>query len=1032
MSTTIGQRLRLRLFIEGVEIPIISAQLQAVPNAPVVASLQVLPLTEGTKLLPRSLVHLFFLDPNEQDNPLLSLRQDSVATGQESSNWERIKKSLGDEGSTDLVLDNDISTDYLNYRYKLCFVGEVVGFNWTKTPINRSLVLQCQDLSNYWDYAFQYRNDDLFGPGLKQMFSGGAGNLFTDFLSEPGSVVVSIIQRPSTQYPALKGLLGGIVHLCEAIGGSYFYKDKYAGQNIFFSMAELRLHITQLITAYDKDPTSQKLLGGGYDGLFGRTIGNLGEQASIRKTINALSAMIFHETFGQHCPYYVPGTAGSITGQQRVPLSGPIGLFLKTNAQAVIDSCNQVIEILNGKADGISSFDEADKLGLDTKKARAQYRQQVLTQLSGAKKTCSTTAARARTAKVDVILKHFNAAAVFLQAAAGLLNTWKPELASTQAIDAAISKLQSAITELRRVLNADVNLTPQKLAIPARLCQQIFRPDVWFSSPPRCNVIFPDDYMQLNYARSFLAEPTRLLLKTNDEFFGEDFLFDNFYFAPKALTLKSQKNDLQAILANDIMDHELFTGINPLFEKMGELNIFAARSGMTPGGKTPKIGLAQRTTNFLYFKYRFAARQMTVNARFLPYLACGFPGLIVDKYIDVATIERYNELYAAVGAGVRETQELLGTHFLGNFTEVSHQMSQDSGTTSVTLGYARQAEETLEFLGARQEDVSTVQQKTGQEKLRYTVVASLFPPAINSQGPNKGRITFVQEVTSAYAVKNGDFQGAEKLPVYANDTSVKLTTKVPVGLFTRADQFGPDIAQLVGDPGIIVGFRAFRLHETVSQYKKANVDLPPEEYIRPGWYGDIWHPMNIHLAYQQFFGTGSITEPTQILDLQGAQVGVVTSDAQTALNTALAALGKTGAVSDSAASISLVKGASIQQAVAFLVLTYSYIKQQGLSTQDFLKVYNYRPIANMVDMFGSSDLQLSPDGTQIVQGIEGFHSRAFGPFEDLFGLVTNDIESIVGIKRGTVQAQKADTRKRKFEVMLRYAANLRFSRAILG
>jgi hypothetical protein len=82
------------------------------------------------------------------------------------------------------------------------------------------------------------------------------------------------------QYPKLKGLLGGLVHLLEAIGGSYYYDKKFAGQNIFFSLAELRLHITQMITAYENDPTaSPAQRGNGYDGLFGRTLGNLGSRS---------------------------------------------------------------------------------------------------------------------------------------------------------------------------------------------------------------------------------------------------------------------------------------------------------------------------------------------------------------------------------------------------------------------------------------------------------------------------------------------------------------------------------------------------------------------------------------------------------------------------------------------------------------------------------------------------------------------------------------------------------------------------------
>ena len=36
----VGQRLRLRLFIEGIEVPIIAAQVQVAPNSPAQCSIQ--------------------------------------------------------------------------------------------------------------------------------------------------------------------------------------------------------------------------------------------------------------------------------------------------------------------------------------------------------------------------------------------------------------------------------------------------------------------------------------------------------------------------------------------------------------------------------------------------------------------------------------------------------------------------------------------------------------------------------------------------------------------------------------------------------------------------------------------------------------------------------------------------------------------------------------------------------------------------------------------------------------------------------
>ena len=55
-----AKRLKLRLFLEGIEVPVIAARVESAPNSPGVCSIQVPPVAAGTELLPRTLVHLFF------------------------------------------------------------------------------------------------------------------------------------------------------------------------------------------------------------------------------------------------------------------------------------------------------------------------------------------------------------------------------------------------------------------------------------------------------------------------------------------------------------------------------------------------------------------------------------------------------------------------------------------------------------------------------------------------------------------------------------------------------------------------------------------------------------------------------------------------------------------------------------------------------------------------------------------------------------------------------------------------------------
>lgn len=1024
-----AQRLKLRLFIEGVEVPCIAAQVEARPNSPLVATIQIPPLAEGTRLHPRSLVHLFFLDfyasgtanvatsgstPLEENQPPTTFQQELEANG--------------------FDLDK-VEGDFKRQHYKLLFVGELVGFSWTKNPSNRSLVLQCLDPSNYWDYAYQWNNTDIFGPGVKALFSGGSTNLFTDFLTDEGSEILALLRRGSRTYPKLKGLLSGIVSVLEGIGGTYYTPKAIGGQNVFFSLAELRLHVTQMITAYEKDPTSFNLMNAnGYDGLFGRTLGNLGAQVSFRQAINALQGMIFHETFAQPCPLYTPGTYGSVSGRAVYNLGDVQGsATIIEYAKGLIRGQDYALEQLKDFASGNATAED----GSSGKQLNTVFGTGMQTGAGVCTKAIQEITSL-RTKEFEKLKSPFTTGrTLLLQARAELQKNWDGGLPMPAKVFNKVSDLVSqAKRQFQRVVDAQIPFNEQTDALPARLNQQIFRPDVWFSAPPRCNVLFPDQYTSLNYTRAFLAEPTRFLLKTNDEFFGEDELFDNFFFAPKAPLANSKKQDptLSKLLSNGVMDHELFTGILPVFEKMGELNIFAAQSGIEKG-KQLKVGLAQRSTNFLYFKHRFSARQMQIQCRFNPYIACGFPGLILDRYVDIATLARHNELLAQIGQSTRQTRNLLGTHFLGNFTEITHSLSQQGATTSINVGYARQYEESVEFLGSIEKD-QVVQQRIEGNAIRETTVACLNPPPVGSIGPNYGVVTLAIDVTNAFIDKNNTeapwefklFRGPRRKP---GDKNIE----VPVGITKPAKDYGEKIVALVGSETLPVTFRAFKVAEEVPRYKQTVVDTPAEEYIRPGWYGPIWKPENIGQVYDAFFRTGAITDPTNITDPQGANRSSLAD--QAAFDEENNTLGNREVTLNEDTLNSLVSQldpkSSIQQAVDFLVLTYSYIKQaEGVNVDDFIKAYTWRPIASMIDMFGTNDLTLSEDGSRVLSGFEGFHSRAFGQYENLFGLVTSDIENVLGANRDEITAQRLDTRKRKQDMVLDYVAALQLSKAILG
>jgi hypothetical protein len=1049
MPSAYGTRLRLRLFLEGIEVPVIAVNVRSAPNSPTAASIQIPPLPEGTRFLPRTLVHLFFLDLYEQESPLV--RKVEVGTPDKRSPTAH-EKALEARSATDPDTSEGTqsSTQGLgsidNGRYKLLFGGEVLGFQWSKNASQRSLVLQCMDWSNYWDYAYQWGNTGIFGPGIKAVFSGGATNLFTDFLSTKGSVLTRIVSSGKcASFPNLKGLAAGIIRLIEAIGGFYFPRPlsgdekqtakKFAGQNIFFSVAELRLHITHMIAAFEDDPTSSKILRRqGYAGLFNRMLGGQGGQTSIRQSISALTGVMFHETYGQPCPYYKPGTGGTLQGS-----SITTNIAGDPTLKAIVGNVQQVIQIVKDvKTGSVAPEDASTALG-DRRKQLVQDRNVQQEALATGKRllTQALTDGRASNIPGSASGKLSQAIALIGKAAVarGSINTQSDD---SEYID--LRNDLDGITELlQAITNASVSRKKVLRGDPARLNQHILRPDIWFGAPPRCNVLFPEDYESLSYSRAFLEEPTRFMLKTNDEFFGEDFLFDKFYFAPQAGSLKKDHARLQDMLKNDLLDHELFTGILPVFEKMGEFNVFAANSGTQKN--TSKVGFAQRSANFLYFKHRFASRQMQIRGKFNPYIAVGFPGLVIDKYVDQVTIQTYNDLIqrenerrSVSSSDTLTPSQVLGTNFLANFTEVSHSISQSEarGTTEINCSYARQPDESVEFLGSIP-DKQTVRKRQDKDALRATDVAAISAPKLGSQGPMGGKIVNVTDVTNLYSRQSGS---SKPLPLFGRTSRAEggqlKAPRVQVGVpTTAAAAASPDIELLTGGAQVPVVFRAFRVDEEVPRYSKEDVDLPAEEFLRPGWYGDVWTTAKIGTVYEDFFGIGSIADAQQVRDSSIGSLGVQNDDQADAA----AEAGQAQAADDPSrfapALVALDQNSSIQQAVDFLLLTYSFAKISGADIDQFVRSYTWRPIASMVDMFGTSDLSFSPDGGSVEAGFEGFHSRAFGPYDDLFGLTGPDIDDILGIKRGSTTAQRADTRRRKYEAVQQYVSALLFSRGLL-
>jgi hypothetical protein len=1079
MST--GQKLRLRGFIEGIEVPIISASLAIQPDSPAQCQVQIPATDKAHEFLPRSLIHIFFYDyfegPGETTG--VTIQEEQVSPSDEAVR-QVLEQDFGEselEGLTDANLPtNQVGTNaapiHINeisegmdvdigpavsvthyeedLKWKKYFSGEIIGYQFVKTSRSRAIILSCMDESLYWDTCYQYQVDvsSLHGDAAAH-FIGAGTTMFDVFFEGETATMIDIVMRNCASQPELKGLLSGIVHLLEHAGGVYT-SNGFRGVNDFQSLAELRLKLVRMITASEVDESSRRLFPRrAFNAWTSREGGRLGKIASFREMLNLLNRFIFHNTFPCPIAKYIP--VETRTNTRRYPLGataqgGQATALLRraiSTVQNIITKCNTRDSNLVIDEVGISS----DIRELD----------RAIVNINTILSTISANAAMAKVREAQQALR-----------GRGL----SYEAMST------VSKLNIVSTKLDEAIQAlgmESQVRSTTTQTHSRINSQIIRPDIFMVSPPRCNILFPDLYNSINYSRTYMREVTRMKLTVSDELFGPDELLDNYYYSPEIEVLGERTQRARgggtegatlknAAYTSRLMDHELYVGIIPVFERMNEVNIVAASSNEVNirGARVPFV---TRAANFQFFKNRFSPRALSVSGKFNPWAVAGFPAVVIDKYMTVEQIVmsglRNMELIEAlttsgwsfdhqnspywnfqsenipdVWLALRET---VPTQFVGLLVNLNHDVNQDSATTSYVFTTARTHREKDELMNSNEMVLS--RRESGQAR-RRTVVAALEgnPPLIGQLGPYYGRIQEVHRLTVS-----GSYH---LFGTFRADLPLRARRKVPVNVTQAAREYGAEVVTIVGDLNREVTFYPYEIFEEVDRWRGQRVDIPMEDFLRPPWMSEVWANDRIGMTYQQFFGTGSITDPivinTGFATSAESSDNALTSSEATARNENINDPTQSSSQTTQSAEMAI----NVEKAIDLLVRIYSLIRHQaGGDVNEFIRAYTWRPVATLIDMLGSRNLNIDPRTGRVIEGFEGIHSRAFGRGEmgsNLRNLIPDvDTEEVQHVKRilGISTREGADRRNllvrldkraEKADRVLAYVEELSKNRGILG
>src|SRR6267154_957037 len=287
----VGKPLKLRLFLEGEEVPVIAAQVSISIGAPAAASIQIVPLDEALSMKPRTLIHLFFLDS-------FDVRATPTEAG---SRKEEDRLNIP-------FLDN----------YKLLFSGEFIGFQFSETQSSRAVVMQCLDFSSYWDTAHATAIE--YGPNGNAFTHQGAlrgsnTGLFDDIVNTTSDQLVRwISEKPLTEgLKSVSGLAGGVIRVLEMMGGVPKY---HRGVNDFFTIAQLRCRILEQIAAEENDSTAANLLSVSvFDEWIRNGLQNIGHQISFRDMLKLLFSYVHYEVVPNPAAKFDPTTKGSTSTQ---------------------------------------------------------------------------------------------------------------------------------------------------------------------------------------------------------------------------------------------------------------------------------------------------------------------------------------------------------------------------------------------------------------------------------------------------------------------------------------------------------------------------------------------------------------------------------------------------------------------------------------------------------------------------------------------------------------------------------------------
>lgn len=249
-----GVRQKVRLFLEGREVPVSSVSLICRAGEPIQASIELVPASNIKKIAPRALVSIFV--------------RDTLYFG-----------------------DND---------YRLAFEGEVIGRGFLKRQDNRSMMIRAMDFSSYWDDAKVHMMSPNYLVGLTAgVVSNGDPSLSQIEKAEPGKTL-------TTAATANTRLLELLLSEKEFADGLVKIIKDLSGVNLFYKSAFERLRLNERLRAYSSGKIKEFADILKAQEFMQTFMGGFGGLTSLRKLVDGVASLLFHQFISIPFPAKIP------------------------------------------------------------------------------------------------------------------------------------------------------------------------------------------------------------------------------------------------------------------------------------------------------------------------------------------------------------------------------------------------------------------------------------------------------------------------------------------------------------------------------------------------------------------------------------------------------------------------------------------------------------------------------------------------------------------------------------------------------